>query len=68
MILPMVESLFAEMVPTCAMAAPLTGLTFATPCVYLIEALADDVPFARRELRVIAKASAAAYPSALASS
>jgi hypothetical protein len=47
------------------MTAPLTGLTFATPGVYVIEALADGVVFTRRELRVIAKAPAAAYLSAL---
>jgi hypothetical protein len=38
--------------------APLTGLTFAMPGAYLIEALADGVVFTRRELRVIAKAPA----------
>jgi hypothetical protein len=37
------------------MTAPLTNLTFAAPGTYVIEALADGVPFARRELRVIAK-------------
>ena len=47
------------------MTEPLTNLTFAAPGVYLIEAMADGVPFARRELRVIAKATAAAYTSAL---
>src|SRR4051794_5571088 len=41
--------------------APLAGLTFAAPGVYVIEALAGGVAFARRELRVIAKETAAAY-------
>src|SRR5262245_18137289 len=38
---------------------PVSGLTFARPGVYTIEALADGVAFARRELRVIAKEPAA---------
>jgi hypothetical protein len=48
--------------------APLSNLRLARPGVYVIEALVDDVPFARRELRVIAKATAGAYPAALAPS
>jgi hypothetical protein len=50
------------------MTAPITGLTFARPGVYVIEALADGVAFARRELRVIAKAPAAVPLAALAPS
>jgi hypothetical protein len=50
------------------MTAPLAGLTFATPGVYVIEALADGVPFARRELRVIARTPAAVAASVLAPS
>jgi hypothetical protein len=46
---------------------PADGLTFARPGVYVVEALADGVAFARRELRVIAK-STAAYSAALAPS
>ena len=48
--------------------SPVSGLTFARPGVYLIEALADGVAFARRELRVIAKQPAAASLAALAAS
>jgi hypothetical protein len=44
---------------------PVSGLSFSAPGVYLIEALADGVAFARRELRVVAKTQAAAYPPAL---
>jgi hypothetical protein len=47
---------------------PVSGLTFAAPGVYLIEALADGVAFARRELRVVAGAPATVYPAALAPS
>jgi hypothetical protein len=53
---------------TYEMTVPVSGLTFRTPGVYLIEALADGVAFARRELRVIAKAQVSAYPTALAPS
>jgi hypothetical protein len=44
---------------------PVTGLTFAAPGVYVIEALADGVAFAPRELRVIAKEPAPASLAAL---
>jgi hypothetical protein len=53
---------------TFEMTVPVPALVFSAPGVYLIEALADDVAFARRELRVITKAQAAAYPAALAPS
>jgi hypothetical protein len=43
---------------------PVSGLTFARADVYVVEALADGVAFARRELLVIAK-EAAASPAAL---
>ena len=41
---------------TYELTTPVSGLTFARPGVYVIEVLADGVAFARRELRVIAKA------------
>ena len=47
---------------------PVRGLTFAAPGVYVIEALADGVVLARRELRVIAKVPAAVSVAALAPS
>jgi hypothetical protein len=47
---------------------PVSGLTFASAGAYVIEALADGVAFARRELRVIAKEPAAASLAALAPS
>jgi hypothetical protein len=47
---------------------PISGLTFARPGVYLIEALADGVAFARRELLVIAKAQAGVNAAMLAPS
>jgi hypothetical protein len=50
------------------MTAPLANLTFAAPGVYVIEALADGVAFARRELRVIEKAQAGAHPAMLVQS
>ena len=53
---------------TYELTTPVNALTFARPGVYVIEALADGVAFARRELRVIAKTRAAAYPAALAPS
>jgi hypothetical protein len=43
---------------TYEMTVPVTGLTFARPGVYVIEALADGVAFARRKLRVIAASPA----------
>ena len=53
---------------TYELTTPVSGLTFPMPGVYLIEALADGVAFARRELRVIAKAPAAVPLAALAPS
>jgi hypothetical protein len=47
---------------------PVNSLTFAAPGVYVIEALADGVAFARRELRVIAKATAPVPLTALSPS
>jgi hypothetical protein len=38
---------------------PVNGLVFREPGVFVIEALADGVAFARRELLVIAKDAAA---------
>jgi pSer/pThr/pTyr-binding forkhead associated (FHA) protein len=51
---------------TCELTTPGSGLTFRRPGVYVIEALADGVAFARRELRVIAKGPAAVSLAALA--
>src|SRR5262249_45748704 len=53
---------------TYELTTPINGLTFATPGVSVIEALADGVAFAKRELRVIAKAPATAHAAALAPS
>jgi hypothetical protein len=53
---------------TYELTTPVNDLTFAHPGVYLLEALADGVAFARRELRVIAKAPAAVTLAALAPS
>jgi hypothetical protein len=50
------------------MTVPVSGLVFRTPGTHVIEALADGVAFARRELRVIAKESAAVPLAALAPS
>jgi hypothetical protein len=47
---------------------PVNVLTFPRPGTYLIEALAGGVAFARRELLVIAREPATAYPAALAPS
>jgi hypothetical protein len=49
---------------TYELTTPVRGLTFPRPGVYVIEALADGVAFARRELRVIAKVPATVPPAA----
>ena len=53
---------------TYELTTPVCGLTFARPGLYTIEALADGVAFARRELRVVARQPAAASLAALAPS
>ena len=49
---------------TYELTTPISGLTFARPGAYVIEALADGVAFARRELRVIANVPATVYRAA----
>jgi hypothetical protein len=62
------EAECADAGSTYELTTPAHGLVFDAPGVYLIEALADGVAFARRELRVVAKAAAGAYPAALSPS
>jgi hypothetical protein len=47
-----------DVASTYQLTVPVRGLVFATPGVYFIEALADGVVFARRDLLVIAEAAA----------